>query len=246
MFHFDGTAPVSAEALQGVTHILHSIPPKEEGDRVFALHADMLAALPSLRWFGYLSATSVYGDTQGGWVDEEAATEPPTTRGKRRVAAEQAWLSSGLPVHIFRLAGIYGPGRNVLAELLRGKGRRIFKEGQVFSRIHVEDIVRVLHASILKPDIGAIYNLADNLPAPAWEVVEYAAHLLGCMPPPLIPLEEAELSPMARSFYEASRRVSNRRIREELKVELDYPDYRRGLQSLLEEEKARYLQENSQ
>lgn len=239
---FDGDISLPPEAWEGVTHLLHSIPPDEEGDVVLRHYRHRL---PRLQWVGYLSATSVYGDTQGGWVEEDAPTDPPTARGRRRLAAEQEWLGEwerhGVPVHVFRLSGIYGPGRNAIADVLAGRARRIFKEGQVFSRIHVADIVRTLLASMAQPNPGSVYNVADNLPAPAWEVVEYACHLLGVAPPPLVALEEAELSPMARSFYEASRRVSSRKIREELGVTLRFPDYRKGLDALLEEEKARHL-----
>lgn len=237
VFQFDAHTPLPPEAWEGVTHLLHSIPPDAEGDVVLRHYRH---ALPKLEWVGYLSATSVYGDTQGGWVDETAPTDAPTERGQRRAAAERAWLSvgaeAGLPVHIFRLAGIYGPGRNAIADVIAGQARRIFKEGQVFSRIHLEDIAQTLLASIEKPKAGSIYNLADDLPAPAWEVVAYACQLLGVEPPPLIPFEEADLSPMARSFYEASRRVSNRKIKEDLGVALRYPDYIAGLHALLDKE----------
>lgn len=244
---FDGASALPPEAWKGVTHLLHSIPPGEAGDDVLRHHA---GALPSLQWAGYLSATSVYGDTQGGWVEENAPTDPPTERGRRRVAAEQAWLAEwevyGVPMHVFRLSGIYGPGRNALVDVLEGKARRVFKEGQVFSRIHVEDIAQTLLASMARPHPGSIYNVADHLPAPAWEVVDYACHLLGVAPPPLVNLEEAELTPMARSFYEASRRVSNRKICEELGVALAFPDYRRGLDALLEEEKVAWKNKGGQ
>ncbi len=237
VFRFDAQTPLSPQAWEGVTHVLHSIPPDERGDIVLRYYRQVL---PHLQWVGYLSATSVYGDTQGNWVDETAPTDAPTERGRRRAGAERAWLSlgeeTGVPVHIFRLAGIYGPGRNAIADVMAGQARRIFKPGQVFSRIHLEDITQVLLASMARPHAGAIYNLADDLPAPAWEVVEYASLLLGVEPPPLIPYEEADLSPMARSFYEASRRVSNRKIKEALGVNLRYPDYKAGLQALLEAE----------
>lgn len=242
IYPFDATVPLPSGAWHGVTHLLHSIPPDASGDVVLRRYG---ASLPDLAWVGYLSATSVYGDTHGAWVAEDAPTNPPTERGMRRLAAERAWLEQwerrGVPVHIFRLSGIYGPGRNALAEALAGTARRVFREGQVFSRIHVEDIAAALEASIRAPAPGSIYNLADNMPAPAWEVVEYACALLGMEPPPLVPLEQADLSPMARSFYEASRRVDNRKLREELGVRLRYPDYRAGLAALLEEEKARHL-----
>ncbi len=242
VWRFGWDAPLPDAAWEGVTHIVHSIPPDERGDIVWE---QWRKRMPLLSWVGYLSSTSVYGDTSGAWVDEEAACLPPTPRGQRRLTAERNWLrlweEVQAPVHIFRLSGIYGPGRNALTDMLNGTARRIYKEGQVFSRIHVEDIVRTLLGSMRVPCPGEIYNVADNLPAPAWEVVEYAAHLLGVMPPPMIPFEQAELSPMARSFYEASRRVSNRKIKESLGVALRFPDYRKGLEHLLEQEKARAL-----
>jgi nucleoside-diphosphate-sugar epimerase len=216
-----------------VTHILTSIPPKEDGDIVLNYHLDELQALPNLKWVGYLSTTGVYGDHQGEWVTEETPVSPPNARSKYRVEAEKAWLESGLPVHIFRLAGIYGKGRSSIESLKKGTARRIYKEGQVFSRIHVEDIAQILTASIEKPNIGSIYNCADNNPAPQAEVVEYAAKLIGVEPPELVPFEDADLSPMARSFYMSNRRVSNKKIKDELGVKLKYPDYKSGLKSCL-------------
>tara|TARA_R110000868_G_scaffold175917_2_gene413188 strand:- start:1000 stop:1857 length:858 start_codon:yes stop_codon:yes gene_type:complete len=221
-------------AFQGTTHLLLSIPPDEEGDPVARDYGAALAALP-LTWAGYLSTTGVYGDRGGDWVEEASPLAPSTERGARRLRAEQQWAALNLPLHIFRLAGIYGPGRNQLVSLREGKARRIIKEGQVFSRIHVDDIAQILEASIARPHIGAAYNVCDNDPAPPQDVVAYAAELLGMAPPPEINFEDADLSPMAKSFYAESKRVSNRRIREELGVTLKYPTYREGLQALLED-----------
>jgi nucleoside-diphosphate-sugar epimerase len=219
--------------LRGVTHLLSSVPPDADGDPVLRHHAADLAALPGLAWVGYLSTTGVYGDRQGGWVDEDSNLTPGTERGRRRLAAERAWLASGLPVHLFRLAGIYGPGRNQLAGLRAGTAQRIDKPGQVFSRIHVDDIATVLAASIACPSPGRAYNVCDNEAAPPAEVVAHAAGLLGMAPPPLVPFATAELSPMARSFYADSKRVDNARIKAELGVALRYPTYREGLAALL-------------
>lgn len=231
---FDNDLPlVHPEELQSVTHILHSIPPSEDGDLVLKYHLDDLKKLPDLKWVGYLSTTGVYGDCQGKWVDETSKPKPTKDRSERRVQAEKAWLKSGLPAHIFRLSGIYGEGRNVIKALQDGVARRIDKKGQVFSRIHVEDIVRILAASMQKPNPGAIYNCADDLPAPQAEVVSYAAELLGVEPPPLVPFDEAPLSEMARSFYKDNRKVRNKRIKKELSVELQYPTYKEGLQALI-------------
>ena len=186
-----------------------------------------------LAWIGYLGTTAVYGDRQGGWVDEETPIEPTLARADRRARAEAAWLKSGLPVHIFRLAGIYGPGRNAFVNLKDGTARRIVKPGQVFSRIHVEDIATVLEASIARPRPGAIYNVCDDEPAPPQDVVAHAAELMGVAPPPEQPYETADLSPMARTFYKDNRRVRNERIKRELGVRLAYPTYREGLAALL-------------
>jgi len=186
---------------------------------------------PAIQWIAYLSTTGVYGDRGGAEVDEMAPLLPTSERGRRRVAAEGGWralFADGLPVHIFRLAGIYGPGRSALDALRAGTARRVRKAGHVFSRIHVDDVVQVLRASIARPEPGAVYNVCDDDPAPSEEVVAFAAKLLGVAPPPLIDFEAADLSAMARSFYADNKRVSNRRIKA-LGVRLDYPSYRDGL-----------------
>ncbi len=239
---FSREAPLAhpARSLAGTTHILLSIPPDAEGDPALDCHGADIAAIEDLEWIGYLSTTGVYGDTGGAWVDERAPLAPTGVRGKRRLEAERGWLAlgedHGLAAHVFRLAGIYGPGRNALAAVKRGTAKRIAKPGQVFSRIHVADIAQVLAGSIAKPRAGAIYNVCDDEPAPAADVVAHACALLGVAPPPLTPLEDADLSPMARSFYADSRRVSNDRIKAELGVTLRYPNYRAGLAALLAEE----------
>ena len=230
---FERDRPLPAGALTGVTHVLTSIAPDPAGDPVLDRHKADLAALRGLAWAGYLGTTAVYGDRQGGWVDEDTPIEPTLARADRRARAEAAWRASGLPVHIFRLAGIYGPGRNAFVNLKEGTARRIVKAGQVFSRIHVEDIATVLEASIARPRPGAVYNVCDDLPAPPQEVVTFAAELLGMAPPPLQDYATAELSPMARTFYQDNRRVRNGRIRHELGVRLAFPSYREGLTALL-------------
>jgi nucleoside-diphosphate-sugar epimerase len=232
--------PLDPGVLADATHLLASIPPDETGDPVLALHRDHLLDLPGLAWAGYLGTTGVYGDRDGAWVDEAEPVAPTMARTRRRVAAEGAWLASGLPVHRFRLAGIYGPapGRNPLDAVRRGTARRIVKPGQVFGRIHVDDIVQVLRASMARPNPGAIYNLADDLPAPPQDVVAHAAELLGVPPPPEVPFADADLSPMAQSFYGDNRRIANARIKEELGVRLLHPTYRDGLRAILEGEKA--------
>jgi len=237
MHLWDAAAPLPLSFLEKATHLLLSIPPDTDGDPVIRLHEEWLKTQTTLQWVGYLSSTGVYGDHGGAWVDEATICKPATERGKRRLAAERQWLalheSCELPIHVFRLSGIYGPGRSALDDVRAGTARRILKEGHVFSRIHVEDIAAALLASIQKPSPGAVYNVADNLPAPQHEVVEYACNLLGVAPPPLQPLDAVDMSPMARSFYEANRRVSNRKLIDELGVRLTYPDYKKGLEALL-------------
>ncbi|MBL3705195.1 SDR family NAD(P)-dependent oxidoreductase [Sulfitobacter sp. BDSS02] len=233
---FPGDLP--PEGLFEATHLLISAGPDAEGDPVLrALRPEIEKLAPRLEWAGYLSTTGVYGDHQGDWVDESTPLTPSTRRGKWRVAAESEWQSiPGLPLHIFRLAGIYGPGRGPFAKVRKGTARRVIKEGQVFSRIHVDDIAQVLAASIAQANPGAIYNLCDDDPAPPQDVIAHAAELLGLPLPPAVDYETAEMTPMARSFYAESKRVRNDRIKDELGVELLYPDYRKGLKALLEEE----------
>ena len=224
-------------ALDDASHVLISAAPGSDGDPVLSELGDAVEKR-SFDWVGYLSTTGVYGDHGGGWVDEDTPLAPSTRRGAERAEAEAAWLATGLPVHIFRLAGIYGPGRGPFAKVRAGTARRIVKEGQVFSRIHVEDIARVLAASIARPDPGRIYNVCDDDPAPPQDVIAEAARLLGLPPPPQVAFEDAEMTPMARSFYAESKKVRNDRIKDELGVRLAYPDYRSGLRALLGEEGA--------
>lgn len=224
--------------LPEVTHVLTSAGPTAEGDPILPVIGEALRrAAKQFKWVGYLSTTGVYGDHDGGWVDETSPTEPATVRGQRRVEAEQEWLNiPDLPIHVFRLAGIYGPGRGPFAKLKRGIAQRIIKKNQVFSRTHVDDIARVLEASIAKPNPGRIYNVCDDDPQPPEVVIEYAAKLLGMPPPPAVAFGDAEMSPMARSFYSDSKRVRNDRIKDELGVTLKYPDYKSVLQAMLEDE----------
>ncbi|WIY26906.1 SDR family oxidoreductase [Parasedimentitalea psychrophila] len=231
------TWPGDELSLDGVTHILSSIAPNADGDLVLDSLRDKIAAAKDLEWVGYLSTTVVYGDHDGGWVDETTPITPAANRGKWRAQAEADWQSiDGLPLHIFRLAGIYGPGRGPFAKLMTGKARLIIKPGQVFSRIHVEDIAQVLAASIAQPNPGVIYNVCDDVPVPPQDVLSYAAELLGLAMPPEVPFEEAAMTPMARSFYSENKRVSNALIKQELGVKLQYPDYRSGLKAVFEAE----------
>jgi nucleoside-diphosphate-sugar epimerase len=230
----DREAVEAAVAAAGA--VLVSLPPGEDGDPVLVRHWEALgraAAAGRLKWIGYLSTTGVYGDRSGGWVDEDAALQPVNERSRRRMAAELAWLETGLPVHVFRLAGIYGPGRSALDRLRDGRARRIVKPGQVFSRIHRDDIAQALDASMRARLPGRVYNLADDEPAPPQDVISFAATLIGAPVPPEEDLEDVELSPMARSFWGESKRVCNRRMKEDLGVRLIHPDYRVGLRAIL-------------
>ena len=232
----------AGEALKGATHVLSTIPPGEGGELVLDLHAGHVAAVSGLEWIGYISTTGVYGDRGGGWVDESSELRLSGERGRRRVQAEEGWLalgrSSDVPVHVFRAAGIYGPGRSILDALRAGSAHRVDKPGQVFSRIHVDDFVAVLRASMARPRAGAVYNVCDDEAAAPADVTAHAAGLLGIEPPPLVPFEQADLSAMARSFYADNKRVRNARIKQELGVSLRYPTYREGLAAILAEERA--------
>lgn len=239
---FDPTHPLADPQgiLDGTTHLLISTPPDDGGDPAFAIHAHDILKIPTLEWVGYISTTGVYGDRKGDWVDETAAILPTNRRGQRRQKAEEEWLSlyksDNLPVHIFRLAGIYGPGRSALDSIRAGIARRIDKPGQAFSRIHVEDIVATLRASMANPDVGQIYNLADDLPSPSHEVIAYACELLGKPVPPLIPFEQADLAPMALSFYNDNKRIKNEKIKNKLGITLKYPTFKDGLRACLDAE----------
>ena len=230
----DGDGDV-ADAIAQASHLLISAGPDASGDPVLNAVGDMISARArQFEWVGYLSTTGVYGDHQGAWVDENTPLTPSTRRGQWRQDAEEAWHAvPGLPLHIFRLAGIYGPGRGPFAKVRDGTARRIVKTGQVFSRTHVEDIAQVLAASIAQPAPGTAYNICDDDPAPPQDVIAHAAELLGAPVPPAIPFETAEMTPMARSFYAESKRVRNDRIKDELGVQLRFRTYREGLAALL-------------
>ncbi len=226
-----------AHHLKNASALLISAAPGPDGDPVLAELRDEISGIASeLSWVGYLSTTGVYGDHGGDWVDEGTPLAPSTTRGQARVDAEAEWQAiPNLPLHIFRLAGIYGPGRGPFAKVRAGTARRIIKKGQVFSRIHVEDIAQVLEASLRRPNPGAVYNLCDDDPAPPQDVIGYAAELLSLPLPPAEAFETAEMSPMARSFYAESKKVRNDRIKHELGIALKYPDYRQGLKAMLDD-----------
>jgi len=229
---FPGEEDAIEAAIAEADALLVSVPPGAD-DPVLARFGQAIAAAPPLSWIGYLSTVGVYGDHGGGWVDETMPPRPVSARSRERLAAEEAWLAlgraTGRAVQVFRLAGIYGPGRSAFDKLADGSARRIVKPGQVFNRIHVADIAAVLEASLDRPCPGAIYNVTDDEPAPPQDVVAHAARLAGLPLPPEVPFEAAELGPMARSFYGENKRVRNTRIREELGVRLVAPTYREGL-----------------
>ncbi len=236
---FDAARP-SGELVAEVaraSHVLVSVPPGEDGDGLLRHHGDALVRAPHLRWLGYLSTVGVYGNRGGAWVDEETPIAPASQRSVWRAAAEAQWLAfggtHGRRVEVFRLAGIYGPGRSPLEALKAGTARRIVKPGQVFNRIHVDDIAAVLAAAIDGPPRHQLYNVADDEPAASHEVVTFAAGLLGVAPPPLQTFAQASLSPMARSFYSECKRVDNARLKAALGVKLAYPTYREGLAAVL-------------
>jgi nucleoside-diphosphate-sugar epimerase len=239
LFDHDHPLDDPVAALSGVTDVLSSVPPDGDGDPVLDRHGGQIALMAGLRWIGYLSTTGVYGDTGGTLVDETSPLNPTSERSARRIAAERRWQelyrSHRLPVHVFRLAGIYGPGRNAIDQVWAGRAQRIDKPGHLFSRIHVEDVASVLRASMARPDPGAIYNVCDDVPAAQSDVVAYACALVGVTPPPPVPLDEltGEMSPMALSFWRDNRRVDNSRIKHDLGAQLKYPDYRSGLQAVL-------------
>jgi nucleoside-diphosphate-sugar epimerase len=224
----DADADAIRSALTRSTHLLISAPPSESGtDDAFGFFSGRTA---HVKWIGYLSTTGVYGDTQGAWVDESTLPAPAAPRTIARVKAETAWLTQD--AHIFRLAGIYGPGRNALDQLKKGDARSIYKKDQVFSRIHVDDIATILMASMQKRGKGGIYNICDDEPAASHEVMEYATTLLHLPAPPRIPFEDAHLSDMAKEFYSQNRRVRNGKVKRELGIALAYPTYREGLRAL--------------
>jgi nucleoside-diphosphate-sugar epimerase len=241
---FDGHSPGATLVgdLTEATHLLLSIPPEGEGDPALVLHRADLDRAPNLQWIGYLSTVGVYGDFAGAWIDEDAPTRPLNLRSRQRVDAEQDWRdyakSRGLPLFIERLAGIYGPGRSAFDKLREGTARRIIKPGQVFNRIHVADIGRIT-ALAARARLDGTFNLADNEPAPPQDLVSYAASLMGVAAPPDTPFETADLTAMARSFYSDNKRVSNKRLLGVLKTELEFPDYRAGLEGIWQAEKNR-------
>jgi nucleoside-diphosphate-sugar epimerase len=238
MFVFDGMAPNATvgDALNAATHVLLSIPPDADGDPASRHYGKAIAASPAVKWIGYFSTVGVYGDSNGAWVDEETPARPGTERGQRRLDAEIAWREVSKKgrkaLVIFRLPGIYGPGRSAIDQLRAGTARRIFKPGQVTNRIHVEDIATAVEASLKFSEGTRVFNVTDDLPAPPQDVIEYGAELLSVPCPPASNLDDAGLSPMARSFYTENKKVSNARMKAELGVTLAYPTYVEGLKAI--------------
>ncbi|PIO99149.1 SDR family oxidoreductase [Pleomorphomonas carboxyditropha] len=227
-----GTADALRPALSGVTHIIVSIAPSEGsdgGDRVLPVLAEALADRKSLASIAYLSTVGVYGDHGGAWVDETSDCRPKSARSVARLKAESQWLAFGarvgVPVAVLRLSGIYGPGRNAFVNLMEGSARRLVKPGQVFNRIHVEDIAAAVERAFATK-AGGLFNITDDEPAPPQDVVAYAAELMGAPPPPEQDFETADLSPMARSFYGENKRVANGLGKSALGLAYAYPNYR--------------------
>jgi len=229
-------------ALKGVTHILISIPPKSDGDVVFKTHARDILQTQSVEWIGYFSSTAVYGNRDGDWVDETSEIRPTSERGTKRAKAEIQWLKlrrlAGIPINIFRLAGIYGPDRSAIDTVRAGNSKRVHKEGHAFNRVHVDDIIQGLIASMNHPDhSGDIYNFADDNPAPSHELIKHACELMGKTPPPLLEYNsDLDMSPMARSFYKDNKRVSNKKMKDKLGVTLKHSDYKSGLDAIFKGE----------
>jgi nucleoside-diphosphate-sugar epimerase len=218
-----------------VTHILISIPPNENGDPVYQRFAQHMLKLNKLEWIGYISSTAVYGDHNGNWVDEESKVNPTSERGIRRKCAEDQWLrlyqEADIPVHIWRLSAIYGPGRNEVVKLQQGRSHYVKDLTQCFSRIHVVDICRILLKSMQQPTPGEVYNLADDLPSPHYEVVEYAAKLLDQPLPATLSCDEVNENSMLSVFYKDRKKVSNSKIKARLGLSLLYPNFRKGLKN---------------
>lgn len=238
---FDESTKINKDILYAHTHILISIPPNENEDLVLYHHTQDLIKHPNLKWIGYLSSTGIYGDKKGAWVNENSKCAPTEPTNIQRFKAEQSWLklysSNGLPVHIFRLSGIYGPGRNMIESVKKGTAKRIDLPGQYFSRIHVADITNILQASINLPNHGNIYNCADDYPCPSKEILEYVCDELRLPYPVLLNIEDADLSPMAKRFYASNRRVLNDKIKNELNVNLTYSTFKEGYANFLAIEK---------
>lgn len=238
MIAFDGRISAALKtALSTATILISSIPPRGGRDPFLSvLPAPITALAPHCRYAAYLSATSVYGDRGGQWTFEDELLFPTTQRGKDRIAAELAWLESGVPIHVFRLAGIYGPGRNAFAKIQSG-APAVIKDGHTVNRIYVDDIAGAVRASIARPDPGQVYNIADGRPAPPQDVLDYAAEILGRPRPARVSLQAAQMSDMARSFYRETKRISIARAQRALGWTPQFPDYKAGLAACYQSER---------
>lgn len=233
---FDGQTPIDSitDHLSDVTHILISIPPNSGNiDNVIHHHLNAIKSIPTLKWVGYLSATSVYGDLDGGWATEESDANPTGNRGKLRLDAEKLWLATNLPVHIFRLGGIYGPERNQITAVKNDQAKKIIKTNHFFSRIHVDDICDAIIKSMENPNPGSIYNLVDNQPSSAADVLDFICDKLGKPRLKGVLFEEADISPALKSFYADNKRVSNDLTKKSLEWQPRYPSYREGYLDIL-------------
>ena len=219
--------------LEDVTHILISIPPTEYGDIVYIELLKHLKKLKKLSWIGYLSSTSVYGDHQGNWVQENSKLNPNDYLGKNRIIAENQWLRSELPINILRLSGIYGKNRSTFDSIKANRASRIYKENHYFSRIYIKDLVSMIKKIISSPNIGEIYNISDDTPSPNHEVVSFAYKLLNQSPPPIINIEDANLSEMMQHYYNSSKKVDNNKFKKDYNFELEFPSYKQGLTDIL-------------
>jgi nucleoside-diphosphate-sugar epimerase len=234
---FNENNNISIDKLNDVTHILISIPPTEEGDLAFLRFSKYLENLKSLKWIGYFSSTSVYGDHDGDWVNETSKTDPTGILGKNRLLAESQWLSTNLPVVILRLAAIYGPGRSVIDRINNGNATKIFKEGHYFSRIYVKDIALIIKHMMENPKTHEIYNLADDLPCSQHELIDFACDLMKIKSLPLINFEEAEISAQMKNYYMLNKRIDNNKLKIHYGIKLNFPSYKDGIADLFNEEK---------
>lgn len=226
---FNNENVFNTSLLEDVTHILISIPPNEDGDLVYLKLLEHIKKLKNLLWIGYLSSTSVYGDHQGNWVQENSKLNPNDYLGKNRIIAENQWLKSELPINILRLSGIYGKSRSTFDSIKSNRAIRIHKENHYFSRIYIKDLVSMIIKIMSFPKIGEIYNISDNTPSPNHEVVSFAYKLLNQSPPPLINIEDANLSEMMQHYYNSSKKVYNRKFKQDYNFELEFPSYKEGL-----------------
>lgn len=230
-------SPALLDVIAQADAVLCSVPPDAEGDPALRLLLPALQASPALRWVGYLSSTSVYADRAGGWIDERSAADATEAAGVQRLLAEAQWRAlagqRGIASAVFRLPGLYGPGRNALVQLAQGRARHVVRPGQVFNRLHVDDLATVIIAAMRRPARQGLYLPSDDEPAPPQDVLAFAAKLGGFALPPAVAWDDPVLSPTLRRFYESNKRIDSRGTREALGWEPRFPSYREGLRDLL-------------